>query len=131
MASSDPEFSRYCCELLGSAGHCAARRMFGGWGISIEGLSIAILADLGKGETLWLKADAATRAQFEAAACQRFTYRVKGEAKSMNYYAAPVQAMESPQSMAPWARLALEAALRARAAKPVNRKTARLKTAKP
>ena len=56
MASSDPEFAQYCCELLASAGPCRARRMFGGWGISVEDLSIAILADLGEGDTLWLKA---------------------------------------------------------------------------
>ena len=37
---------------------------------------------------------------------------------SMNYYSAPDEAMESPQLMAPWARLALEAALLARQSKP-------------
>ncbi len=129
MASSDPEFARYCCELLAHAGPCAARRMFGGWGISVEGLSIAILADLGEGDTLWLKADETTRARFEAAACKRFSYLVKGEPKSMNYYAAPSDAMESPQFMAPWSRLALEAALRARAAKPAKRMTTKPKQA--
>jgi DNA transformation protein len=129
MAPGDPEFARYCCELLASAGPCAARRMFGGWGISVEGLSIAILADLGEGDTLWLKADETTRPRFEAAACKRFTYLVKGEPKSMNYYAAPSEAMESPQFMADWARLALAAAVRARAAKPAKTKTAKRKPA--
>ena len=129
MASSDPEFARYCCELLSSAGPCTARRMFGGWGISVEGLSIAILADLGEGDTLWLKADESTRALFAAAGCKRFTYLAKGEPKSMNYYSAPSEAMESPHFMAQWARLALEAAVRARAAKPVKIKTAKSKPA--
>ncbi len=125
MASSDPEFAQYCCELLASAGPCRARRMFGGWGISVEDLSIAILADLGEGDTLWLKADEATRAEFEAAGCRRFSYLAKGQPKSMNYYAAPSDAMESPPLMRPWARLALEAALRSRAAKPVKRQAAK------
>jgi DNA transformation protein len=105
--------------------------MFGGWGISTGGLSIALVADLGDGDTLWLKADATTRAQFEAAACKRFTYDVKGEPKSMNYYTAPPDALESPHFMAPWARLALDAALRARAAKPVKRTTLAPKASKP
>jgi DNA transformation protein len=120
MASSDPEFAHYCCELLASAGPCRARRMFGGWGISTEGLSIALVADLGDGDTLWLKADDGTRGLFEAAGCRRFTYLVKGEPKSMNYYSAPVDALEDRHLMAPWARLALDAALRARTAKPAK-----------
>jgi DNA transformation protein len=121
MASIDPEFAQYCCELLGSAGHCVARRMFGGWGISVDGLTIALLVDLGEGETLWLKADESTRAQFEAAGCKRFTYLAKGVSKSVNYYSATSDAMESPQLMAPWARRALEAALKARQSKPIRK----------
>jgi DNA transformation protein len=88
--------------------------MFGGYGISVEGLTLAILADLGQGERLWLKADAQTRAVFEAAGCQRFTYLAKGKARSMDYYSAPDDAMESARDMTPWARLALQAALAAR-----------------
>lgn len=121
MASSNPEFARYCCELLGSVGPCIAKRMFGGWGISTDGLTVAIVADLGQGETLWLKADSLTLAQFEAAGCQRFTYLAKGEPKSMNYYSATGEALESPDLMQPWARLSLEAALRAAAAKPAKK----------
>lgn len=123
MAAQPSEFALYCCELLATAGFCVARRMFGGYGISTEGLTLAILADLGSGEKLWLKADETNRTLFEEAACERFSYLVKGQAKSMNYYSAPEEAMESPQSMAPWARLALQAALRSRSAKPPTRRT--------
>ena len=35
--------------------------MFGGFGISTDGLTFALVADLGSGETLWLKADDETR----------------------------------------------------------------------
>lgn len=35
----------------------------------------------------------------------------------MNYYSAPEEAMDADHAMAPWARLALEAALSAKAAK--------------
>ena len=119
MPTPDHDFARYCCELLGSAGPCSAKRMFGGFGISTDGLTIAIIADLGSGQTLWLKASERTRPLFEAEGCARFTYPVKGVPKSMNYYAAPAEALESPGLMVPWARLALEAAVEARAnAKP-------------
>ena len=117
MAKPDPGFAHYCCELLGSVGPCVARRMFGGWGISTGGLTFALVADLGSGDQLWLKANEETRGLFEAAGCERFTYAMKGEAKSMNYYSAPADALESPQLMTPWARQALDCALKAQSAK--------------
>lgn len=118
MSTPPDEFARYCCELLSTAGPCVARRMFGGYGISTDGLTLAILADLGQGEKLWLKASPASSALFEAAGCERFTYLAKGKERSMGYYSAPEEAMESIHDMAPWARLALQAALAARQPKP-------------
>lgn len=115
--AADTRFADYCCELLSSAGHCIARRMFGGWGISMDGLTIAIVTDLGQGEQLWLKADEESKERFEAAGCERFTYPMRGVARSMNYYSAPDEALESPQLMAPWARQALACALKAQSAK--------------
>lgn len=127
MAAPRNEFAQYCCDLLSAAGPCLARRMFGGYGISSDGLTLALLVDLGDGEKLWLKADEASRPVFEAAGCARFTYLAKGQAKSMNYYSVPDDAMESAQLMAPWARLALEAALKAHQSKPVVRRAAKAK----
>ena len=117
----DKRFADYSCELLQSAGPCVAKRMFGGWGISVDGLTIAILANLGGGDTLWLKANADTRPIFEAAGCQRFSYDAAGTVRGLNYYSAPADAMESPALMQPWARLALEAALQARQPAPKRR----------
>jgi DNA transformation protein and related proteins len=114
MAGIDREFADYCCELLSSQGPCTARRMFGGWGIHIDGLTIAILADLGGGATLWLKSAPDNAQRYTDAGCQRFEYAAKDKTMRMNYYSAPADAMESPPLMAPWARLALEAALLAR-----------------
>ncbi|MFC5522839.1 TfoX/Sxy family protein [Polaromonas jejuensis] len=118
MTSPQNDFAIYCCELLSSVGPCTAKRMFGGFGISTGGLSIALIADLGKGEKLWLKADKDTRHLFEAAGCERFVYSVTRDgvkvAKSMNHYSAPEEAMESPGQMASWARLSLDCALKAR-----------------
>ena len=58
MASAPSDFAQYCCELLSSAGTCYAKRMYDGWGISTDGLTIAIIADLGDGDKLWLKVSA-------------------------------------------------------------------------
>ncbi|WP_457282476.1 TfoX/Sxy family protein [Polaromonas sp. P5_D5] len=121
MASSRNDFATYCCELLSGVGPCTARRMFGGFGISTSGLTLALVADLGGGEKLWLKADAETRSLYEAHGCERFTYEMTRNGvsapHSLNYYAAPEEAMESPAVMLEWARVALECALKARAAK--------------
>jgi DNA transformation protein and related proteins len=122
MASIDREFADYCCELLSSLGPCGARRMFGGWGISTEGLTVAILADLGGGATLWLKALPNDSQRYVDAGCERFSYTAKGRTMGLHYYSAPADAMESPALMAPWAHLALEAALQARNKPPAKKK---------
>jgi DNA transformation protein len=114
MATPTHEYAKFCCELLCAAGPCVDRRMFGGYGISTDGMTIALLVDLGQGETLWLKTNSRTRQLFEAAKCHRFEYLSKEKTRCLDYYSAPEAAMESAHEMAPWARLALEAALAAR-----------------
>ena len=117
------DFAYYCCDLLASAGRCVPKRMFGGFGVSIDGLTIAIIADLGDGEKLWLKADDDCRARYEAAGCARFSYPAKGVARSMNYYSAPDEAMDSQDAMRTWALLALDCALKARCAASAKKKS--------
>jgi DNA transformation protein and related proteins len=128
---ADPRFADYCCELLSSVGPCVAKRMFGGWGISTDGMTIALVADLGGGEKLWLKGNEETRGLYEAAGCERFTYLVKGVPKSIAMYSAPEEALESPQLMAPWARQALACALKAQSAKRSRSRPATKSQARP
>jgi DNA transformation protein and related proteins len=110
---ADP-FVAHCLELLDPLGAVRAKRMFGGHGLYIDELFMAIIAF----NRLYLKADPLSRPQFEAAGCQPFVYEAKGKAMSMSYWSAPEDAMESQALMQPWARLAIAAAVRARAAKP-------------
>ena len=126
MANPKEDFARYCCELLSSVGPCALKRMFGGYAISTDGLTLAWVVDLGGGETLWLKASDDTRPSYESAGCRRFTYTARGVERTVNYYSAPEDAMESPGLMAPWARQALACALQAQAAKPTASRRPRL-----
>ena len=126
--SVSKDFADYCCELLSGVGKPTAKRMFGGFAVYVDDVSIAWLLDLNKDNNakLFLKASDDTRAQYEAAGCQRFVYDMKGVPKSVNYYAAPDDAMESPDAMLPWARLALRCALEAKAtAKPKAKKIAK------
>lgn len=107
------EFIDYVMELLGPFGTVRTRRMFGGYGVYLDGLMFAIVAQ----DTLYLKADEMNRAEFEQAGCERFGYARKGTRASLNFFSAPEDAMESPQLMLPWARTAYAAALRTNAKK--------------
>jgi DNA transformation protein len=109
-----PELVHHCCELFAPLGAVRTRRMFGGHGFYVDDLFMALIA----GERLYLKVDAQTRPLFEAAGCEPFVYDAAGKSVSLGYFSAPEEAMESPPLMQPWARHALSAALRARAAKP-------------
>ena len=102
-------FASYCAELLSGLGTVRVKRMFGGHGIYLDDLFIAIVT----GETLYLKADAETTPRFQAAGSTPFVYSAKGRKVSLHYWAAPVDAMDSPALMRPWAQLAVQAALRA------------------
>ena len=103
----------HCLELLAPAGQVSAQRMFGGHGLRIDGHFVALIVV----DRLYLKVDAMTRAQFQAAGCAPFTYTGKGKPVTMSYWTVPPQAMDSPTEMLPWARLALDAALRAQASR--------------
>jgi len=113
MSTPKDEFARYCTELLGALGPSRSRRMFGGHGFYVDDLFVALIFQ----DRLYLKVDDQTRARFEAAGCQPFVYEAKGERVTIGYFSAPDEAMESPALMLPWARLAMEAAVRARAGK--------------
>jgi DNA transformation protein and related proteins len=107
----------HCSELLAPLGAVRAKRMFGGYGLYVDDLFIALIA----AERLYLKVDAATQPAFESAGCEVFSYAKdpagNGKPITMSYWTVPAEAMESPALMQPWARQAIEAALRARAAK--------------
>ena len=104
----------HCTELLSVLGAVRVRRMFGGHGLYVDGLFMALIAR----DTLFLKADAVGRPPFEAAGCRPFGFEsAQGERTVPGYWSAPDEATESPAAMLPWARLALASALRAAAAK--------------
>lgn len=110
----------HCIELLSTLGTARARRMFGGHGLYIDDLFVGLISSR---ERLYLKADAGSRARFEAAGCEPFQYERGGELRTMpGWWTAPAEAMESPALMEPWARLALKAALEARAQAPAAKK---------
>lgn len=117
MAPPRDAFAEHCVELLSALGTARAKRMFGGHGLYLDGLMVGLIA----AEQLYLKVDAQTRPRWEAAGGRPFEYETTrdGVARrtSMSYWTPPDEATESADALRPWARLALEAALRAQAAK--------------
>lgn len=110
-------------ELLEPLGRITVRRMFGGAGLYADGLIVGLEIE----GTLYLKTDASSRDLFANAGGRPFVYDGKDKPVTTSYWGPPDEAMDSPEAMRPWARLALEAALRSAAAKPTKKKA----TAKP
>src|SRR5690349_21819448 len=104
-------------DLFKPLGPIVARKMFGGYGLYHDGLIFGIVIE----GSVCLKVDEQTRDRFTAAGCAPFVYRGQQEPITMSYWSVPEEAMESPQDMLPWARLALGAALR-KANSPKKRK---------
>jgi len=108
--SAHADFATYCTELLAPAGEVRYRRMFGGYGLYVDDVFVAIIV----GDALYLKADEQSRPRFEAAGGRRFEYTRQGKQQSLAFWTVPAEAMDSPALMRPWVQLAFDAALRAR-----------------
>jgi DNA transformation protein len=102
----------HCQELLAPMGAVRTRRMFGGHGFYVDGIFIALIAF----ERLYFKTNDDTVAHFKAAGSEIFVYTRRGKDQHLNYWTVPEEAMDSPDAMRPWARLALQAAVAARVA---------------
>jgi DNA transformation protein len=128
MPAPDAEFAAHCVELLGHFGRARARRMFGGHGLYLDDLFVALIA----GGMLYLKADAQTQDAFAAAGSQPFEYAAAGGRRTvMGYWSAPSEACESAELLDPWIGRAVDAALRARAAAPPSARRARGRSPSP
>jgi DNA transformation protein len=123
MPSTDP-FVAHVLEMMApfaaTAGEVRARRMFGGWGLSVDGMNFGIIIS----DRLYLKADDENREAFVEAGREPFVYEARGKAMTLQYWSAPESCLESPAEMTPWARLAYGAALR-KANRPARRGPAR------
>lgn len=115
-------------ELLEPLGRITVRRMFGGAGLYVDGLIVGLEIE----GTLHLKTDASSRDLFANAGGRPFVYDGKDKQVTVaSYWTPPDEAMDSPEAMRPWARLALEAALRSAAAKPTKKKAMAKRPRKP
>ena len=119
-------------DLFRDFGPIDIRRMFGGVGVFVDGLMIAIVT---RGDVIYLKADAETIPAFENEGLAPFSYATKdGEHKLTSYWRMPDRLYDDPEDLARWARDAHAVARRkaATAAKPHPRPAKRaLRPSKP
>lgn len=131
MARMD-SFVEYTLELLEPLGPVQARAMFGGWGVYHAGRMMGLIVE----DRLYLKTDDTTRPAFAAAGGEPFIYDPGNGRKpvAMSYWTPPADASDDAHALLPWARRAVEAALRAAQKKSAVKKKsapAKAKTATP
>lgn len=114
--TAESSFVTFVRELFAPLGQISARRMFSGHGLFHEGLMFGLVFQ----EQLYLKVDAQSRPQFEAAGLPPFTYARQGRVVALSFHRAPDSVFDEPGQARHWGMLALAAALRAQAAKPVK-----------
>ncbi len=97
------QFVSSILDLCAPLGAVTAKRMFGGYGLFLEGKMFALVS---RDEELFLKADEVNKAAFVERGSTSFG--------RMPYYSAPEEALDGWDGMAPWAEGAVEASRRAK-----------------
>jgi DNA transformation protein and related proteins len=122
--AEENDFHAFARDLFLPLGPVLVRRMFGGAGLFLDGVMFALIAE----DTLYMKADALNRAEFEAAGAEPFRYETDRGVHEFSYYELPADCLEDQEAALLWGRSALSAALRQRKTKPTARAKARRPT---
>jgi DNA transformation protein and related proteins len=99
-------FRSFVLDQLEELGNVTPRSMFGGVGLYHAGVFFGILAR----DTLYLKVDASTLADYERAGMKPFRPYPGRQTRTTRYYSVPLEILESPIDLAAWARKAIAAA---------------------
>ena len=90
----------YLFELLTDFGDVEAKSMFGGFGLYLDGLMFAIVAD----DALYFKVDDVSKP---------VVFEKNGKKGAMSYHVPPASAIDDAEELCEWARKGHLAALRA------------------
>ena len=104
----------FLIDLFADFGPVTIRRMFSGFGISVDGTNFGLALRGG----LYLRADQQTIARFEAEGSKPFQYQTRTKTVTVaSYWQLPARLYDDTDELAEWARAALAAAQRAALAK--------------
>ena len=106
LAVSDA-FRSFVLDQLEDLGHVVPRSMFGGVGLYYRGLFFGIIA----GDVLYLKVDDTNRSAYVDAGMRPFK-PYPNRASTMQYYAVPIDVLESSTELAAWAHKSIAVAER-------------------
>src|SRR5437762_2501630 len=97
-------------DLFSDFGPVTIRRMFSGFGISVDGVNFALALRSG----LYFRADAETIPSFEAEGSEPFRYQTRTKTVTVaSYWQLPARLFDDPEELSEWASAALAAAQRA------------------
>jgi DNA transformation protein and related proteins len=102
----------FLSDLFTHFGPVTIRRMFSGFGISVDGVNFALALRAG----LYFRADEQNIPQFEAEGSGPFQYQQRKTGKTVtvnSYWQLPARLFDDSEQLAIWARAALSAAQRA------------------
>ena len=100
----------FLIDLFTDFGPVTIRKMFSGFGISVDGINFALALRSG----LYFRADDVTIPQFEAEGSAPFQYRTRNRTVTVgSYWQLPARLFDDSEELAQWAREALAAAQRA------------------
>lgn len=109
-------------ELFSEFGPVTLRRMFSGYGVSVEGTNFALVL---RG-SIYFRVDDQNRPQFEEEGSKPFQYDARGKVVTIgSYWQLPDRLYDDPEDLAQWARGSLAAAERAAASKRARRPRAK------
>jgi DNA transformation protein and related proteins len=113
----------FLLDLFSDFGPVTIRRMFSGFGISVDGTNFALALRGG----LYFRADDQTIDRFKAEGSSPFQYQTRAKTVTVaSYWQLPERLYDDPHDLTEWARAALAAAQRAALSKRLKaRKTAK------
>ncbi|MCS5708492.1 TfoX/Sxy family protein [Candidatus Berkiella cookevillensis] len=109
VSNTEKEYAMYVVDLMQSIGPVYSKKMFGGYGIFLDGLMFGLIAN----SVLYLKADKATETDFTERGLEAFSYQKQGKIFKLGYFQAPEETLDNIGEMRDWANKAYSVAIRA------------------
>jgi DNA transformation protein len=120
------DYLDYVLELLAPVGPVQPSRFFGGVGLSISSVQFAMVMD----NCLYFVVDETTRARYEAAGMQSFSYETKKKRVQVRrYFELPEDVLTDPAELRVWAAESMRIAAQTKPKRRPGKKAKRKKRA--